>query len=96
VVFVQGFNEKAFPVAAGGGTDSMQASRDDAGVVEDETISGVEIIGECLNRGVFDSLLSAVENEKAGIFAVGRWMPRNQFLGEGVVVEIQFGHAQDS
>ena len=55
--------------------------------------SGAEIRGEWRSRRVFDSLLSAVENEKAGIFAVGRWMPRNQFLGEGVVVEIQFGHA---
>ncbi len=71
-----GFEAEDFAVVVG-----EEASGDDAGVVEDDAIFGLEVGGEVAEVTVFDEAGEAVDDQHAGGGAVGEGGAGDEFRG---------------
>ncbi len=73
------FEQEDFKLAAGLGVAAAQARRDDAGIVEDEDVAGAEVIGEIAEILVRNFFGVAVDDEQAGLIALGDGSLGDQF-----------------
>ena len=81
-----GFEAEDFAVVVG-----EEAGGDDAGVVEDDAVLGLEVGGEVAEEAVFDEAGGAVDDQHAGGGAVGKGGAGDEFRGQ-VVVEVGGEH----
>ncbi len=81
-----GFEAEDFAVVVG-----EEAGGDDAGVVEDDAVLGLEVGGEVAEEAVFDEAGCAMDDQHAGGGAVGEGGAGDEFRGQ-VVVEVGGEH----
>ena len=66
-------DEQHFDVAGVAGAMAMKAGGDHAGIVEDQAVAGVQVIGQVTKEAVFPASFGAMHHEHAGTSAVGGW-----------------------
>lgn len=87
---VGGFDEEPFDAALGGGAGDVESGGEDAGVVEDEKIGGVEEVGEVAGVAVFDGIGLEVDDHEAGVITLVGGVLGDEVLGQGVIKKIEF------
>lgn len=81
-------------LGAGAGAGGVEAGGDDAAVVEDEEVAGVEEVGKVREGVVAKGAGGALEDKHAAGAADGGWRLRDEVFGE-VVVEVGELHEVD-
>jgi hypothetical protein len=85
--------EQSFPFAAGAGAFAEQARRQNARVVQDEQVAGVQQIGQFDEVMVMQRTIAAPRNEKPGVIARRAWLLRDE-IGRQNVVEEEIVHGK--
>ena len=82
------FGEEDLDATGVAGTVTDEAGFEDAGIVEDEKVVGVEVCGEIAKCAVLPGLRLAIEDQHAGAVALRQGMLGDQLLRE-VIIELR-------
>ena len=83
-----GPQEEAFPLSAGRGPAADESSRHDAGVVDDDEITGAEELRQVADVAVRDAAVGPPHDEQPRRRAVGERLLRDQLGRQMVVVRV--------